>query len=194
MKIIFFSLLLTLFTFSVSGEEFSNVVMKGDAYDKDNKLVYIETHTFKKYPGGEISEIQTKYHNPEGKLIAEIESNFSKDPFIPDTVFIDHRFKEKQELIYDKVSNLVTMKITDAKGKIKTNTIKRTENMVSGQGFHNYIISHFDDKKAEIKFIVLPKLDFFFNYKRTIRSGRSKKIYFKNIQLVLKGISKRNCS
>ena len=36
-----------------------NVVMKGDAYDADNKLVYIETHNFKRLPTGERASTTT---------------------------------------------------------------------------------------------------------------------------------------
>lgn len=141
------------------------VVMKGEAFNKDNKLVYIETHTFKRLPSGEITAIKTTYHNAAGKLIADVSSDFSKDPFIPDTVFVDHRFNEKQELSYNKDSKMISMKITDMNsGKSKSNEIPRADNMVSGQGFHNYILKNFDEKKADIKFIVLPKLDYYSFY------------------------------
>ncbi|MEA9357532.1 hypothetical protein SHI21_14990 [Bacteriovorax sp. PP10] len=142
-----------------------NVIMKGEAFDKDNKLVYVETHNYKRLPSGEISAIKTTYHNAAGKLIADVSSDFSKDPFIPDTIFIDHRFNEKQELSYNKDSKLVSMKITDMNtGKFKSNEIKRTENMVSGQGFHNYILKNFNEDRTDIKFIVLPKLDYYSFY------------------------------
>ena len=161
----FTALFLMLLSFSLFAQATKDVVMKGEAYDKNNKLVYIESHTYKALPSGEITEIQTKYHNASGKLIAEIAANFSKDPFIPDTVFTDLRFNEKQELVYNKDTKEVTMTVTDPKtGKAKTNTIKRTENMVSGSGFHNYILKHYDDKKSDIKFIVLPKLDYYSFY------------------------------
>lgn len=156
--------LLLFFVFSIALSAQETVVMNGKANDKDNKLVYTEVHTFTRLPGGEISAIKTVYTNAEGSVIASVDSNFSKDPFIPDTVFIDKRFNEKQELSYDKDKKIITMKITDSKGKIKTNTLPRTENMVSGQGFHNYILKHFDDSKSEIKFIVLPKMDYYSFY------------------------------
>jgi polysaccharide pyruvyl transferase WcaK-like protein len=164
MKKLLFTLLLFLFTFSAYAEALTTVHMRGEAYNKSNKLVYIESHVYKKKDSGEITEIQTKYNAPDGKLIAEIESTFSKDPYIPDTIFIDHRFNEKQELTYDTVTKTVNMKLTDKSGKVKTNSIARTENMVSGQGFHNYILKHYDDKKSDIKFIVLPKLDYYSFY------------------------------
>ena len=110
------------FSFSLMAQE--TVIMKGEAFNDENKLVYIENHTFKKLPSGEITYIKTTYHNPSGKIIAEVESTFSKDPFIPDTTFIDHRFNEKQELSYDKDSKTVHMKLTEMNsGKIKENTI-----------------------------------------------------------------------
>lgn len=162
---IFIVLFFTLFSLTASAQSLRSVLMKGEAFDKNNKLVYVETHTFKAKPNGEITEIQTKYHNADGKLIAEVESTFDKDPFIPDTLFVDYRFNEKQELNYDKDSRSVNMKVTDLKtNKVKTHYLKRTDNMVSGQGFHNYILSHFDDKKSDIKFIVLPKLDYYSFY------------------------------
>jgi hypothetical protein len=142
-----------------------DVVMKGEAFNKNNKLVYIEIHNFKRMPTGEITAIKTTYHNAAGKLIAEVSSDFSKDPFVPDTIFTDHRFNEKQELTYNKDSKMISMKITDMNtGKFKSNEIKRTDNMVSGQGFHNYILKHFNEEKADIKFIVLPKLDYYSFY------------------------------
>lgn len=163
MKNVFLILCLLLISTLALAQE--SVIMKGEAFDKNNKLVYIETHNFKRLPSGEITEIKTTYHNALGKLIAEVESNFSKDPFVPDTVFIDHRFNERQELSYDKESKMISMKVTDLNtGKNKTNIIKRMENMVSGQGFHNYILKNFNEQKADIKFIVLPKLDYYSFY------------------------------
>jgi hypothetical protein len=142
-----------------------SVVMKGEAYDKNNKLIYTETHNYKRLPSGEITAIKTTYHNAAGILIADVVSDFRKDPFIPDTVFIDHRFNEKQELSYNKENKIISMQITDMNsGKLKSNEIKRADNMVSGQGFHNYILKNFDKKRADIKFIVLPKLDYYSFY------------------------------
>ncbi len=160
MKKILFLLLLST---SLLAQE--KAIMKGEAYDKKNQLVYFESHTMNRLPSGEITDIKTDYFNPSRKLIATVSSNFSKDPFIPDTIFQDFRFNEKQELIYNKETNLITMTITDLKNnKSSSSTLKRTENMVSGQGFHNYLLKHFDDEKAEIKFIVLPKKDYFSFY------------------------------
>ncbi len=163
MKIFLNLIILLLLNFNVQAQE--TVIMKGEAFNGDNKLVYVENHTFIKLPTGEITDIKTTYHNPSGKLIAEVKSTFEIDPFIPNTVFIDHRFNEKQELSYDKNTEMINMKLTDLNsGKVVSNSIKRQDNMVSGQGFHNYILKHYDDKRSDIKFIVLPKLDYYSFY------------------------------
>lgn len=160
-----FLCLLSVMFFTLTAKAQETVIMKGEAYNNDNKLIYIESHTFKKLPSGEITDIKTTYHSPSGKLIAEVSSIFTKDPFIPDTVFIDHRFNEKQELTYDKESKTINMKIIEMNsGKTKSNSIKRQDNMVSGQGFHNYILKNYDEKRSDIKFIVLPKLDYYSFY------------------------------
>lgn len=157
--------LIFLFFLSSSVIAQETVTMRGEALNSENKLVYIENHTFKKKLNGEITDIKTIYQNASGKIIAEVSSTFAKDPFIPDTIFIDHRFNQKQELIYDSESKMINMKITEMNsGKSKTNSIKRQENMVSGQGFHNYILNNYDQKRSNIKFIVLPKLDYYSFY------------------------------
>ncbi|MBC7714374.1 MAG: hypothetical protein H7177_13600 [Rhizobacter sp.] len=192
MKILFACLFVLFVTMSGFAETPVNVIMKGEATNSKGKLVYTESHTYKKLSSGEITEIQTKYHNAEGKLIAEVSADFTKDAFIPDTVFIDHRFSEKQELTYDKDSKMVTMKLTDKNGKVKTNTIARTDDMVSGSGFHNYILKHYDAKKSDIKFIVLPKLDYysFFFQKEPSETTGQRKFVLKISSWVLRALVK----
>ncbi len=138
------------------------ITMKGEAVDKSGTLVYSELHTMDMKPNGELAKIKTKYFSPDKNLIAEISSDFSKDPVIPDTVFQDFRFNEKQELNLDPVNNKITLSITNLKNnETKSKTLTKMPNMVSGQGFHNYIIRNFNTPKSDIKFIVLPKLDYF---------------------------------
>ena len=191
MKYVICSLLFMITGLTAFAQE--QIIMKGEAFDKKNKLVYLETHNFKRLSTGEITEIKTTYNNASGKLIAEVESNFSKDPYIPDTTFIDHRFNERQELYYDKDTKTISMKITDlTTGKSKSNTLKRSDNMVSGQGFHNYILKNFDAPRADIKFIVLPKLDFYSFYfeQENSKTEGQKRFILKISNWVLRAIVK----
>jgi hypothetical protein len=164
MKNLFLSFCLLVMSSIVLAQE-KDVIMKGEAFDKDNKLVYVETHHQKRLPTGEVTSVQTKYHNPTGKLIAEVSVNFSKDLFTPDTVFIDYRFNEKKELIYNVASKKISMKITNlTSGEVKNSEIERTDNMFTRQGFHNYILKHFNETQLDVKFIVLSKLDYYSFY------------------------------
>lgn len=164
MKHLIFSFCLLVMNAIAFAQE-NDIFMKGEAFDQDNKLVYVETHQQKRLPNGEVTSFQTKYYTPAGKLIAEISVNFSKDLFIPDTVFIDYRFNEKQQITYDVDSKKISMKITDmTSGKVQSNEIKRTDNMITRQGFHNYILKHFNEDKLDVKLIVLSKLDYYSFY------------------------------
>jgi hypothetical protein len=170
-----------------------DVIMKGEAFDKDNKLVYVETHQQKRLPTGEVTAFQVKYYTPAGKLIAEISVNFSKDMFIPDTLFIDHRFNEKQEITYDVASKKISMKITDmTSGEVKNREIERTDNMVTRQGLHNYILKHFNETQLDVKFIVLSKLDYYSFYleQDTPKAQGQRRFILKISNWVLKAVIK----
>ena len=153
-------LILFLISFSLKAE-ITVSKFSGDAVDKKGAVVYRENQEITKNEKGESLLIKTKYFDPKGVLIAEVESDFKYDLFIPETVFIDHRFKERQELHYDVQTKMINMKVIDEKGKVKEKNLKREDDMVSGQGFNNYILKNFDAPKSDIKFIVLPKLDYF---------------------------------
>lgn len=162
-KLKFIALFFFFISAQIRAEQTDTLSIKysADAVDSKNTIQYKETHEVLKKETGEVILIQTKYHSPAGQLIAELESDFKLDPFIPETVFFDHRFKEKQELHLNIESKTIQLKITDLDGKVKEKTFPRKDNMVSGQGFHNYILKNFESKTSEIVFIVLPKLDYF---------------------------------
>ncbi len=153
--------LLLMIVLSLTLNAQDEVLMNGTAVDKAGKLIYTEVHKMQRLPTGEIKKIKTSYFSPDKELIAEIDSDFSKDALIPDTVFIDHRFKQKQQLVLNTASNEITMSITDKNNKTKTKVLKREPMMVAGQGFHNLLMKNFDADKTAIKFIVLPKLDYY---------------------------------
>lgn len=144
---------------------------KGEAYDQNGKVVYVENHQYKRSPSGEILEVKTSYSYPDGRVFAELQSDFSKDPYVPDTLFIDHRFNEKRELSYDKEKKLINMKMTNVKtGEIKVNTLEKNDNMVSGQGIHNYVLHHYNLENREVKFVVLSKMDAYSFHMEKVKS------------------------
>lgn len=141
---------------------YCDLIMQGDAFNEKNVFIYRETLAVKHFPSGDIREIKTTYHNARQELIAEMQSDFNRDAFIPDTVYIDHRFNEKQEVKLDQEKDQVILSLTDLKTqKVKTKILNREKNMIAGQGLHNFIIKNFEEQKMAIKYIVLARRDYF---------------------------------
>ncbi len=157
----YFSLSILFVSFSICAQPLVSTY-SANAVDKNGNIQYTENYELTKNEKGESLKIKTTYLNLAGKKIAELESDFQNDPYIPETVFTDFRFNEKQTLHYDPKSKIIQMKLLDMKtGKFQEKKLKREDNMVSGQGFHNFILKNFELEKSDIKFIVLSKLDFF---------------------------------
>lgn len=171
-----FSLLFILF-FSL--QAFANskgdvaYAIKANYLDAHQKIIYVEDQVLKKNDRGECLFIKTTYSRPNGEIIATLTSDFSNDLFIPESEFIDFRFKQKQLVHLNLQTKEITLKLVDLKtGVIKEKTIKQVDGMVSGQGFNNYILNHFNEQSADIKFIVTSKLDYF-NFKLNALPGDS---------------------
>ncbi len=140
---------------------------KGKAYDQEKgQLIYIEKHKTVDDANGFNQLIETQYTDPDGKVMATIQSDFKKDLVIPDVIFVDSRFGFKDEQIYDPDTKIVKITRTNDKtGKIEKNEFKVKKNMLGGQGFNNFLVKNFDqllDKKSiPVQFIVLSSRDFF---------------------------------
>ena len=152
-------LLITLSIFS--NVQAGTIKRTGIAVNDKQEIVYTENQELTTNDKGESQFIKAQYYSPNKKLIAEITSDFKYDPYLPETVFHDYRFNEQQELHFDPLTQMITLKFIDSKNKEKQKIIKRENNMVAGQGFHNYIVNNFESKHLDIKFIVLPRLDYY---------------------------------
>ncbi len=167
MKILLFFLLLVL-SFSVQAQ-----ILTGIAKNKKGEVVYIEKHEITVDEIGLNKLIKVEYKKPDGSLLAKMNSDFSKNKLVPETVFEDLRFKSKTVLkIVD--SKIEFEEIKDNKS-ISKKTFDLHESMVAGQGFDNYIranASRLDEKHLDFKFGVLEKKDFFTltGYKKPSRS------------------------
>ena len=63
----------------------------GRAYSSKGKLIYIEKHEVKKNQD-KMVQLKTQYYTPSGIYFGKIESDFSKNPYIPLYNFEDIRF------------------------------------------------------------------------------------------------------
>ena len=142
-------------------------ILKGKAKDASGRLVYEETHHIERHKDGTAVKINTSYTTPSGEVFAIFKSDFSKGPFLPESQFEDHRFQRK--IIGRFVSleaNKWNYEVHEEKGgkEIKTTQLHLSPDSISGQGFDNFILTHFlkgSESDKVIPFVVLPRHDFF---------------------------------
>ncbi len=134
---------------------------QGKAFNKKGETAYLEKHQIwlgnNEYP----NKVVTEYLKPNGEKFAQIKSTVEGHPFIPTTEFSDSRFDVFE---YFKVEKNQEIKMQRKnKGKLKEKSISLNGTVVGGQGFHNYLLSNFNQLNTakEIKFLVAPRLDYF---------------------------------
>lgn len=130
---------------------------------KGNVTLYTEIHKITKDQKGLNKRIETKYLNPDGKIFAEMVSDFAKNPTVPEIKFSDSRFDRTEELIFDEANSEMIFKMTTGK-KIQTKKFKWSKDMVVGQGFDNFIKFQFEQLKiasVPLSLGVIAEMDFF---------------------------------
>lgn len=130
----------------------------------DNKQIYTEVHKITVDNNRLNKKIQTKYYKPDGKLFAEMTSNFVKNVTLPDVKFSDSRFEKTEELNFDENKKTMTFVTTSGGKKTISKEFKVTEDMAAGQGFDNFVKLNFDKLKlaaTPLTFGVLSQMDFF---------------------------------
>ncbi len=138
-------------------------VFKGKAIEaKSGQPIYLEDHKVE-YNGPLVKKVITIYLSPDGKEIARLTSIFADNSQLPNTEFIDKRtgYKEITTLKGDEYH----IKTISPKGKEKEGSLSVKNNLVCGQGYHNYIISNMDSFKLnetrELRFIIPSMRDYF---------------------------------
>lgn len=141
------------------------LVLKGVATSLSSKEhIYTELHDVSVTENGLNKKIQTKYSKPNGDFFAEMVSDFSKNPTIPDVKFTDQRFEKSEELNFDIENNRIIFKTTTKDKKVVTKTHQLTKDMAAGQGFDNFVKINFDQLNTAtvpLYFGVLSEMDFF---------------------------------
>jgi hypothetical protein len=133
----------------------------GKAYKKDGTLSYIETHEYRD-DNGSIKNLKTTYYTTEKEFFAQLLSDFSKSPYLPEYTFTDQRFGRVDRTKWDESkSALMTYTKEDAKSEEKSKAFEPSENLITGQGLHAYLYKNLDSliKKNEATKIefVIPK-------------------------------------
>ena len=164
----------------------NNYVLRGNAINSTSgKFAYNEIHYIEADEKNLNKQIQTLYKTAEGRVFATMTSDFSKDSLLPEITFEDKRFGLVQKQEVDKENK----KIILTKGNEKQEIPIRAD-LVSGQGFDNFIKLNFDSKPNKdipMSFIVLDKMDFFrFSLRNSSNSGSIKEFSLKIQSLFLK--------
>ena len=157
------------FALDITGKAFIN-----------KELVYTEKHKAILDSKGFYRSLSTDYYDKNNVLFASISSTFDKNLKIPDTVFQDKRFSLKETVVWDSVTQRITVIRSEA-GKTKETALDVMPNAILSQGFHNYILENFEElklnphkDKQEIYFIVTKKNDQyrFVVYREKIENGQ----------------------
>lgn len=137
----------------------------GTAKDiKSGKIIYIEKHQITNDAKGFNRLIQTDYTRPNGEIFASIKSDFSKSLFLPEVEYKDQRFQLTETQTYDKESQKVVLTKIEKNKEAEKKEFAVKDNFVTGQGFNNFIKTHFEalpGKAIEINFIVLARMDYY---------------------------------
>lgn len=150
----------------------------GTAKDESGEVVYYEDHHVEYTQEGHVAKIETKYLRPnkDREVFARLESRFDQSKFVPESEFEDLRFKHIEKTYVDASKNKLTIEHIDKKDKSKE-VLELTRNMVLGQGYHNYIITHLNkfkpNEKRTLDFVV-PAKQTFYKFDLTYLGKKSK--------------------
>lgn len=150
-------ILLLLYSFQTRSE-----TLEGIAKSISGDFLYREVHKITRDQNNQTTLIETNYYKKDGTVFASLTSDFKNNKYVPDSVFVDHRFEEK---IITTVSNgKVQFKFFKKNDSIKNKDLKLDELMVAGQGFDNYLqeyIVNNANKSSIVHFVVIPQADYF---------------------------------
>ncbi len=154
-------ILISLPIFSLQAE---TKVFYAKAY-REGKLQYKEKHTAEYDKSGKILKAKTEYFDASDKLVAILDSDFSKSITAPDHSFEDFRFKHKHGI--KNLNQSIEMFSQDLPEKMQTKVIaidKSKDQLVVGcQGLAYYFKDYLDyvkkRKNIPIQFLIPGKLD-----------------------------------
>lgn len=142
---------------------------RGVARNNKGEIAYIEQHEILYNKNGLVEKVITRYLRPkdESVMFAKLESYFDQATnYVPRSIFTDLRFQQKEETKISDDKKKLEIIHTDLKtDKSKSKTLDISDSMVMGQGYHNYILTNFENfKKGEkrtLDFVVPARQDFY---------------------------------
>ncbi len=118
---------------------------------KDKEFFYNEEDVIE-VKDGHIQKIDSTYKTKDSKLMAEMHTDFTKKPYLPEIHYEDHRRERSFKMVYLEGENkvLIEQNFEDPK-VIKSKKLDYNENMTNSMGLINYIRENFQAVKKESK-------------------------------------------
>lgn len=134
---------------------FANQNFSSVAKTEDGEFAYAEKHTVT-YEKGLVKSVQTQYLDKNDKVFATLTSRFSDNPYLPDSDFLDKRNNYFEETRLKGDQYIVKTGYKNKSSSTKSKSLDVKKNMVSGQGFHNFVVTNYNSlkKETEINFVV----------------------------------------
>jgi hypothetical protein len=120
---------------------------QGQARLSDGRLAYVEEHDVRR-DGERIVDAETRYLSPDGRLIARLRSDYSRDPFAPEYVFEDFRTGTAEAVRWNEGSLEMS-----SNGKSRLLSPPEAVPVVAGQGLDRFARSRLEDlaRGAELR-------------------------------------------
>lgn len=136
------------------------VSFSGTARNDDGELVYTETHTLW-FEDEDIARAETRYFDPAGRLIATLDSDYSRSQTLPDYAFRDLRFGKEEGLRWDG-DEVVLYRQKHAGDDLEKKRFEPRDTHVGGQGFNNLVVRELDalrrGNEVEFHFLIPDRL------------------------------------
>lgn len=154
----------------VARSDFTTEIYRAKAYKEGTKeVLYYEYHEAKFDKNNRIVTSATEYLDDKDKLLATLDSDYTKSLTMPTYLFADYRRGTSEGLKF-KDENYYIFSI-DTTGQVEEKKLEETEGIFSCQGWHYYIVKNLatlKSKPLDLKLIFPAKMDYYaFELKET---------------------------
>ena len=148
------------------------VQFSGVARTEDGEFLYRETHSVE-VEGSIPKRAVTRYFGPDGRKIADLYSDFSKDPFAPNYRMVDPDGNVLEAARLE--SSRLLLRSEDRSGA-KVLPKARSQRLVTGQGLDHYIRYHLQalqrGKELVVSFPIPSRVDTYLFRLKAIENGQ----------------------
>lgn len=130
------------------------------AYNQSGKLLYNEKHKIY-FSKDTLVKSETSYFDPEGKLFATLNSDYTLSLTTPTYIFHDFERKHKEGLRKDRENYVIFSQ--DGANTEKIKILKKKADIFSCQGWHYYILENFnllEKNKLDFSLVIPEQLDY----------------------------------